>query len=188
MHYRRGTQKVAGGAWHIQYYALELDPVTGKAGAKRVREYCTLPKSKAQRLLNERRGKIGRGEPIAIGRPVTVAELYDALRTFTENNTASKPAVAGLGWRWEHLSPFFGGMRAANVSTAAVEKYKQQRQAENAAPATVNRELAALRRAFNYGKRSTPPRVFAVPRSGLLSGQSSRHCVLLFELHPSTPR
>ena len=54
-------------------------------------------------------------------------------------------------------------MRAANVSTDAVEKYKRQRRAEGAAPATVNRELATLRRAFNYGKRSTPSRVFTVP-------------------------
>jgi integrase len=71
--------------------------------------------------------------------------------------------VAGLGWRWKHLKPFFACMRAANVTTDAVEKYKRQRREEGAAPATVNRELATLRRAFNYGKRSTPPKVFSVP-------------------------
>jgi integrase len=54
-------------------------------------------------------------------------------------------------------------MRAANVTTDAVEKYKRHRREEGAAPATVNRELATLRRAFNYGKRSTPPKVFSVP-------------------------
>lgn len=61
---RRGSgsvfQKVEGGQWHIQYYAPELDPVAGRVRSKRVREYCTLPKSEAQKLLNDRLAKIGR--------------------------------------------------------------------------------------------------------------------------------
>jgi integrase len=107
--------------------------------------------------------KIGRGEQFEIGQPVTVAELYSALRTFTENNGAGGRVLAGLRWRWTHLAPFFGSMRATNVTTDAVERYKRDRRAEGAAPATVNRKLATLRRAFNYGKRSTPPKVYSVP-------------------------
>jgi integrase len=65
-------------------------------------------------------------------------------------------------------------MRAASVSTASVEKYKRQRRAEGAAPATINRELATLRRCFNYGKRSTPPRVFSVPYIQLFPENNAR--------------
>lgn len=112
---RRGSgvvfQKVAGGAWHLQYYAPELDPITGKAKAKRVREYTKLKsKSQAQKLLNDRLGKIGRGEPVSVGRPVTVAELYTDLRTFTENNSrAAEPqkAWAGAGGIWAHTSVLY---------------------------------------------------------------------------------
>lgn len=82
--------------------------------------------------------------------------------------------MAGLGWRWKHLGPYFGAMRAVSVSTASVEKYKQQRRQDGAAPATVNRELATLRRMFNLGKRSTPPRVFAAPYIRLFPENNAR--------------
>lgn len=55
-----------------------------------------------------------------------------------------------------------------------MEKYKSQRRKESAAPATINRELATLRRVFNYGKRSTPPRVFAVPNIQLFPENNAR--------------
>jgi integrase len=65
-------------------------------------------------------------------------------------------------------------MRATNVSTDAVERYKLQRRGEGAAPATVNRELATLRRAFNYGKRSTPPKVYSVPHIQMFKENNAR--------------
>jgi len=172
---RRGSgsvfQKAGSPHWVIQYY--QFNPDKGKS--VRIREYTQLSsRTAAQKLLTDRLSKIGRGEQFEVGRPVTVAELYNALRTFTENNGAGGRAVAGLGWRWAHLSPFFGGMRAANVTTDAVEKYKRQRRDEGAAVATVNRELATLRRAFNYGKRSTPPKVFSVPYIQMFKENNAR--------------
>jgi integrase len=172
---RRGSgsvfQKAGSPHWVIQYY--RFDPEKGKS--VRIREYTRLSsRTAAQKLLTDRLGKIGRGEQFEIGRPVTIAELYDALRTFTENNGSGERAVEGLGWRWKHLAPFFGGMRAANVTTDAIEKYKRQRRAERAAPATVNRELATLRRAFNYGKRSTPPKVYSVPYIQMFKENNAR--------------
>jgi integrase len=65
-------------------------------------------------------------------------------------------------------------MRATSVTTDAVERYKRQRRAEGAAPATVNRELATLRRAFNYGKRSTPPKVYSVPYIQMFKENNAR--------------
>ena len=161
---RRGSgsvfQKPNSKHWVIQYYRYDHT----KQKSVRVREYTQVStRMAAQKLLTDRLSKVGRGEQFEIGRPVTVAELYDALRIFTENNGAGGRAVAGLGWRWKHLAPFFSGMRAANVTTDSVEKYKRQRKDEGAAYATVNRELAVLRRAFNYGKRTTPPKVYSVP-------------------------
>jgi integrase len=172
---RRGSgsvfQKAGSPHWVIQYYRFNPD----KGKSVRIREYTQLSsRTAAQKLLTDRLSKIGRGEQFEVGRPVTVAELYNALRTFTENNGAGGRAVAGLGWRWAHLSPFFGGMRAANVTTDAVEKYKRQRRDEGAAVATVNRELATLRRAFNYGKRSTPPKVFSVPYIQMFKENNAR--------------
>lgn len=146
--------------WHIQYY--RYNPDTERS--ERVREYCGLPRAAAQRLLNDRLGKLARGEQFEVGRPRTVGELYKALHTMTLNNARpGSRAAKGLGWRWAHLGPFFGAIRAANVTTAKVEEYKVQRREEHAAPATINRELHVLRRLFRYGKQSTPPTVHQIP-------------------------
>ena len=47
-----------------------------------------------------------------------------------------------------HLAPFFGRRRMASISTADIRHYVLQRQREGAKNATINRELAVLKRAF----------------------------------------
>jgi integrase len=51
---------------------------------------------------------------------------------------------------------FFDGRPAMDVTTAALERYQRERLDANKAPATVNREVYALRRAFNVAARQTP--------------------------------
>jgi hypothetical protein len=98
--HRRGSgsvyQKPGSPHWVIQYYKLDPD----KGRSVRVREYTKLrSRAEAQKLLTDRLSKIGRGEQFEVGRPVTVAELYDALRTFTLNNGASRRSAEGLVYR-----------------------------------------------------------------------------------------
>jgi integrase len=161
---------LGSGKWSIQYYAPQYDPASGKTKARRMREYCSLPKKQAQLLLNDRVGKLARGEQFDAGKPCTVAELYHALHTFTANN--AKPgsrSVAALEWQWAHLAPFFGHMRVNAVNTQHVEQYKQQRRREGSKPSTCNRELACLRRMFNYGmKQCTPPLTRSAPHIAML--------------------
>jgi integrase len=47
------------------------------------------------------------------------------------------------------LKPYFGGWRMANITTADIRKYIDHRQEAGAANATINRELAALKRMFS---------------------------------------
>jgi len=50
---------------------------------------------------------------------------------------------------WKHMKPVFGGLRLIDVRKTGIESYKSQRLQEGAAPATVNRELAFAKAAFN---------------------------------------
>jgi integrase len=53
----------------------------------------------------------------------------------------------------DHLRAFFTGWRAQAISTDRILAYVRHRQQQHAANATVNRELAALKRMFRLGER-----------------------------------
>jgi site-specific recombinase XerD len=66
--------------------------------------------------------------------------------------------------RWRlHLEPFFGAARIAEVSSRTIEKYVDARLEQGAQNATINRELAALKRMFHLGYQATPPKVAHLP-------------------------
>ncbi|HTK95794.1 MAG TPA: hypothetical protein VL382_09155, partial [Terriglobales bacterium] len=67
--------------------------------------------------------------------------------------------------RWRlHLSATFGDKHAHELGTQALREYRARRAAENAAPASVNRELQILRSAFRLAEHAEPPKVGRVPR------------------------
>lgn len=71
--------------------------------------------------------------------------------------------LADLPYRIGHLREFFGLDRAIDITTDRARAYQRKRLEEGAAPATINRELAALRRmlslAYNAGKLSRIPKL-----------------------------
>src|SRR5437899_8642508 len=62
----------------------------------------------------------------------------------------------------KHLRPFFGTKRPFEITLTLLDEYVGSC-AGKAAPATVNKELAYLRRAFRLGYRHQPQLVEAVP-------------------------
>jgi integrase len=88
-----------------------------------------------------------------------------------------------------HLRPFFGTMKATSVGTDQLHAYIELRQRGHvrkmlddkkkdryhgpAANGTINRELA-LRRAYNLGAASTPPKVARVPSFPMLAENNVR--------------
>ena len=167
--HRRGTGSIftAGSdtLW-IRYY-VNGRPVTENAH--------TVDRKVAGSLLQGRITDVTRGlvpEP-SVMRKLTVTNLYEALEREYQIN--GRKSQEHLKRRWKlHLAPFFGFMRPANVSTDLVSRYVDERQQEGASNATVNRELALLKRAFSLGRRSTPPKVQAVPYFQMLKENNTR--------------
>ena len=80
----------------------------------------------------------------------------------------------------KHLRPTFGQKRAEDVTTPMIKKYTADR-ARDAAPATVNKELAFLRRAFRLGVQHDPPLVERVPHIRMLPVDNTRDGIIEHE-------
>jgi integrase len=63
----------------------------------------------------------------------------------------------------KHLSGFFKGMKAANITSNIIEKYVMKRKESAASNGTINRELSALKRMYTLASRQTPRKVANVP-------------------------
>ncbi len=83
--------------------------------------------------------------------PVPVRDLWTAFASAQRDELRSWRDYAQR-WR-DHVGPTFGEIDAAVVGPGDVDTYRARRLADGAAVATVNREVALLRRVVNFGVR-----------------------------------
>lgn len=139
MIYKRGS------TWWIKYYRNGV-PMRESSESNK--------ESVAKSLLRQREGDIERGVPIT---PRTNRVSLDDLAADVVNDyrVNGKRSLRDAERHFAiHLKPFFRGRRAASITTPEIREYIAKRQDEEASNATINRELAALKRAFSLAIES----------------------------------
>jgi len=107
----------------------------------------------ARQLLKQRLGDVAAGTFIGPQRDRTTFE--DLVRMIVDDYKANgKRSLDRIEDAIGHLRIPFGGMKAVDITADRVTGYVVARKAEQAANATVNRELSALRRMFRLGERA----------------------------------
>jgi integrase len=154
----RGTGSIylqpGSAVWWIKYYR------NGKSYRESTR---TIERSKAMCFLKKRLAEVTTGDfcgPQA--ERIRVSELAEEmLREYRVNGRKSYELT---DQRWKnHLLPFFGQLRAVDVTTDLINRYIEKRREGGTQNGTINRDLAALKRAFYLGYRSSPRKVYQVP-------------------------
>lgn len=132
----------------------------------------------AQKLLKARWQEVGGGRFIGPSQErVTMEDLFASLETDYEIN--ARRSLGTLKGRLVHLRMAFGNCRAIDVNGVKIEHYKQARLAEKTTrgsrpiqPATINRELSMLRKAFRLAIRQR--RIAVAPTIDLLAENNVR--------------
>ncbi len=136
--------------------------------------------TKAERLLKLREGEIAEGKlPGVYFDKVRFDELAEDF--LTDYRINGKDTLSKAERSVRYLKEFFGGRKAIDISTADVKAYIEKRLEEGMSNASINRELAALKRMFHLGAQCTPPKVSLIPHIPMLKESNVRKG--FFEFH-----
>ena len=129
--------------------------------------------TRAQKLLKKREGEIAEGKlPGIYFDKVTFNQLAEDFLTDYRINV--KDTLSKAERSVKYLKEFFGGMKATEVTTDKVKSYIEERMEAGMSNASINRELAALKRMFHLGAECTPPKVNLIPYIPMLKESNVR--------------
>jgi integrase len=127
--------------------------------------------NQARKLLKKRIGEVAGGNLVGpTEERLTFDDLAKMLLTDYEIN--GKRSVDSVRLSIRHLKTYFGLDRALDITADRIAKYVRERQKEGAANGSINRELAALKRAFTLAIRAG--KLKAAPYIPLLQENNAR--------------
>ena len=129
--------------------------------------------AQARRLLKKRVGEMGRGKLIGpVEEKVTFEELAEGL--LCDYRVNAKRSISAVQFPVRHLRESFGLDKALDITTDRIKTHICRRQEEGASNATINRELAALKRMFSLaiqaGKLSSKPYIPSLEENNARQG------------------
>jgi integrase len=142
-----------GKIWFIQYFVR---------GERRRESSHSEDREQAQQLLNKRLGEVAIGKYVGLAsEQVGIGHLIDlVIEDYRFRRLRSLNVVE---WRaGAHLASL-RYLPAQKFNAAEIRRYVARRRGEGASDATINRELAILRRGFTLARQADPPLVHRVP-------------------------
>jgi integrase len=148
-----GSLKLRGKIWWIVYsHERRVDESSHSSNI-----------DQAKKLLAKRLGQLASGQFAGLApEKTTIADLADLVIQDYEH--ARRRSLAMVKYRIKlHIRPELGFVRAARFGPSQVKKYVAIRRRQGAQEATINRELAIVRRGFTLASQCDPPLVTHVP-------------------------
>ncbi len=158
-----GELKKRGNVWWVRY---------NRNGRRFEESSKSKLKQDAVRLLQLREGDVAKGIAVspALHRVLVDDVVQDVINDYAANG---KKTRADVDRRWTlHLKPVFGGRRVSSLTTTELRAYVAARQAAEAKPATINRELAILKRGLRLALQAG--KVLQVPHVPMLRERNVR--------------
>ena len=129
--------------------------------------------AQAHRLLKKRIGEMGRGRLVGpVEERVTFDDMAAALMRDYQVN--GRKALSAIQFPIRHLRQSFGLDKALDITTDRISNHVARRQGEGASNATINREIAALKRMFSLtiqaGKLTSRPYMASLDENNARQG------------------